>query len=84
MATRNSDGPKIVIIGAGAVGSTFAYSLLIHGLASQIVIIDFNRDRAEGEVMDLAHGIPFAFPARIWVGGYSDCEDADIVVIAVD
>lgn len=84
MATRNSDGPKIVIIGAGAVGSTFAYSLLIHGLASQIVIIDVNRDRAEGEVMDLAHGIPFAFPTRIWVGEYSDCEDADIVVIAVD
>ncbi len=84
MAIRNSDGPKIVIIGAGAVGSTFAYSLLIHGLASQIVIIDVNRDRAEGEVMDLAHGMPFAFPTRIWVGGYSDCEDADIVVIAVD
>lgn len=84
MAMRNSDGPKIVIIGAGAVGSTFAYSLLIHGLASQIVIIDVNRDRAEGEVMDLAQGMPFAFPTRIRVGGYSDCEDADIVVIAVD
>jgi L-lactate dehydrogenase len=84
VAIRNSGGPKIVIIGAGAVGSTFAYSLLIHGLASQIVIIDVNRDRAEGEVMDLAQGMPFAFPTRIWVGGYSDCEDADIVVIAVD
>ena len=84
MAIRNSDGPKIVIVGAGAVGSTFAYSLLIHGLASQIVIIDVNRDRAEGEVMDLAQGMPFAFPTRIWVGGYSDCEDADIAVIAVD
>ncbi len=84
MPTKNPDGPKIVIVGAGAVGSTFAYSLLIHGLASQIVIIDINRDRAEGEVMDLTHGMPFAFPTRIWAGEYSDCEDADIVVIAAD
>jgi L-lactate dehydrogenase len=84
MAMRNSDGPKIVIVGAGAVGSTFAYSLLIHGLASQIIIIDVNRDRAEGEVMDLTHGMPFAFPTKISTGEYSDCKYADIVVIAAD
>jgi L-lactate dehydrogenase len=77
-------GPKIVIVGAGFVGTTFAYSLLIHGLASQIVIIDVDKERAEGEVMDLNHGMPFAYPARIQTGKYSDCKDADIIVIAVD
>ena len=66
------------------MGTTFAYSLLIHGLASQIVIIDIDQQRAEGEVMDLNHGMPFAFPAKIWAGDYADCRDADIVVIAVD
>jgi len=83
--TENTVGkPKVAIIGAGAVGSTFAYSLLIHGTVSQIAVIDVNRDRAEGEVMDLNHGLPFAHPVEIWVGDYSDCADADIVAIAVD
>jgi L-lactate dehydrogenase len=77
-------GPKVAIVGAGFVGSTFAYSLLIHGIVSQIVIIDVNKERAEGEAMDLNHGLPFAHPVRIWAGDYSDCKDADIVVIAVD
>lgn len=77
-------GPKIVIVGAGSVGTAFAYSLLIQGLVSQIVVIDVNKERAEGEVMDLDHGIPFAYPVEIWSGDYYDCKDADIVVIAVD
>lgn len=81
---KDRNRPKIVIIGAGFVGSTFAYSLLIHGIVSQIVIIDVNKDRAEGEVMDLDHSIPFAYPAKISAGDYPDCEDADIVAIAVD
>jgi L-lactate dehydrogenase len=73
-----------VVVGAGFVGTAFAYSLLIRGLASQIAIIDVNRERAEGEVMDLNHGMPFAQPVRIWAGDYPDCQDADIVVISVD
>ncbi len=77
-------GSKVAILGAGSVGTTFAYSLLIHGLVSQITIIDVDRERAEGEVMDLNHGIPFANPVEIWSGDYYDCKDADIVVIAVD
>ena len=76
--------PKVAIVGAGFVGSTFAYSLLIHGLVSQMVVIDVNKERAEGEVMDLNHGLPFANPVKIGAGDYSDCQDADIVVIAVD
>ncbi|MGD0978685.1 MAG: L-lactate dehydrogenase [Candidatus Bathyarchaeia archaeon] len=84
MSGQNADGPKIVVVGAGFVGTAFAYSLLIRGLASQIAIIDVNRERAEGEVMDLNHGMPFAQPVRIWAGDYPDCQDADIVVISVD
>jgi L-lactate dehydrogenase len=77
-------GPKVVIIGAGAVGTTFAYSLMIHGLVSQMTIIDVDKERAEGEVMDLNHGMPFAYPVTIWSGDYYDCKDADIIVVAVD
>jgi len=77
-------GSKVVIIGAGFVGTTFAYSLIIRGLVSQIAIIDVNKERAEGEVMDLNHGLPFTFPVKIWSGDYNDCKDADIVVVAVD
>jgi L-lactate dehydrogenase len=77
-------GPKVVIVGAGFVGTTFAYSLIIRGLVSQIAVIDVNKERAEGEVMDLNHGLPFAYPVKIWSGDYSDCKGADIVVIAVD
>jgi len=84
LASEKLTGRKVGIIGSGAVGTTFAYSLLISGLTSQIVLIDVNRQRAEGEAMDLSHGVPFASPTKIWAGEYSDCEDADIVVIAVD
>lgn len=84
MLERDFSGPKVAIVGAGFVGSTLAYSLVIHGLVSQIVIIDINRERAEGEVMDLNHGLPFAYPVKMWSGDYPDCKDADIVVIAVD
>ena len=84
MPSEKPSGRKIAIIGSGAVGTTFAYSLIISGLSSQIVLVDINKQRAEGEAMDLNHGVPFASPTRIWAGEYSDCEDADIVVIAVD
>jgi L-lactate dehydrogenase len=75
---------KIVIIGAGFVGTTFAYSLILHGLVSDIVLIDADKDRAEGEAMDLSHGIPYAYPTRISIGDFDECRDADIVTIAVD
>lgn len=84
MVSQSAGSPKIVIVGAGFVGTSFAYSLLIRGLATEIVIIDINRYRAQGEAMDLNHGLPFAYPTKIWAGDYADCKDADIVVIAVD
>jgi L-lactate dehydrogenase len=76
-----SHPPKVAIIGAGFVGSTFAYSLMIQGLASEIVLIDADRKRAEGEAMDLSHGLSFVEPAKIWAGDYSDCKNANIITL---
>lgn len=79
---KSCHAPKIAVIGAGFVGSSFAYSLMIHGLVSEIVLIDADKKRAEGEAMDLNHGVSFVRPVRIWAGDYPDCQDADIIVIA--
>lgn len=72
---------KITVVGAGFVGSTTAYTLMISGLVSEIVLIDLNKDKAEGEVMDMNHGMPFVRPVKVYSGDYSDCKDSDIVVI---
>ncbi|MHC4479970.1 MAG: lactate/malate family dehydrogenase, partial [Planctomycetota bacterium] len=56
MESENEDRRKVVIVGAGAVGSTFAYTLMNSGLAQEIVLIDKDRDKAAGEAMDLNHG----------------------------
>ncbi len=72
---------RVVIIGAGLVGSTFAYSLMINGIVSEIILIDVNQERLEGEIMDLNHGISFVRPALVRAGTYADCADADIIVI---
>ena len=80
MIKKNS-GTKVAIVGAGFVGSTFAYSLLIRSLVSEIVLIDADRDRAEGEAMDLSQGLSFLEPVDVRAGDYPDCGDSDIVVI---
>jgi len=73
---------KVAIVGAGFVGSTFAYSLMIRGIVSEIVLIDIDKKRTEGEVMDLNHGLSFVRPVKIWAGDYPDCENSDIVVVS--
>jgi len=73
--------PKIAIIGAGHVGSTFAFSLMLSGLAREIVLIDQNESLAVGECMDLNQGVSFAHPTKIYPAGFEGCENADIVVI---
>jgi len=73
---------RIAIVGTGNVGATYAYALLLNRLSSEIVLIDTNRARAEGEAMDLNHAIPFAHPTRIWAGDYSDCAGAAVTVVA--
>ncbi len=72
---------KVAVIGAGNVGATFAYALLLDGLVAEIVLIDVDRERAEGEAMDLNHAVPLANPTRIWAGDYADCAGADVVVV---
>lgn len=72
---------KVVIVGAGAVGSTFAYALAQNGVADEIALIDANRELTEGQVLDLAHGLPFFPPIRIYEGEISDYSDAHVIVI---
>ncbi len=72
---------RIVVVGAGFVGSTYAYALLGARLADDIVLIAANPQKAEGEAMDLNHAMAFSPPMRIWAGGYEDCRDADVVVV---
>ena len=73
---------RVAIVGTGNVGSTFAYALLLSGLAAEIVLIDVSRTKAEGEAMDLNHTVPFAYPTRVWAGDYSDCAGAAVTVLA--
>lgn len=73
---------KIVIIGAGRVGSTIAYTLLNHGVSTEMVLLDRDKDLAKGEVLDLLHGSSFTPPVTIKRGGYQDCQGASIIIIA--
>ncbi|MGF6990219.1 L-lactate dehydrogenase [Lachnospiraceae bacterium PM6-15] len=72
---------KITIIGAGSVGSTIAYTLSMESLASEIVLIDINKQKVAGEVLDIAQGTCFRDPISIVAGEYEDAKDSDIVVI---
>ena len=78
---HNFRSVRVAIIGAGNVGATFAYALLLSGLASEIVLIDANLEKAEGEAMDINHAVPLTHPARVWAGTYEDCAGAVITVI---
>jgi L-lactate dehydrogenase len=71
----------VVVVGTGNVGATFAYALLLSGLAAEIVLVDANKSKAEGEAMDLNHAVPLTHPTRIWAGDYSDCAGAPVIVI---
>jgi len=72
---------KVVIIGCGFVGSASAFSLMQSGLFSEMVMIDADKSRAEGEALDISHGIPFAKPMKIYAGDYDDIKDASLVII---
>ena len=73
--------PKVSIIGAGMVGSSLAYTLIAYRSAGDVVLVDVNRDRAEGEAMDLRHALPFSAPTDVIAGDYDDCRDSDVIVI---
>ncbi|MCX6786608.1 MAG: L-lactate dehydrogenase [Candidatus Kaiserbacteria bacterium] len=77
----NTHAEKIAVIGAGSVGSTVAYTLLLKNLASEIVLIDVNETREEGEVMDMHDALPFVETGEIKRGDFKDASDADIIII---
>ncbi len=73
---------RVVVVGTGFVGSSYAFALLNQGVTEELVLIDLNKEKSEGDAMDLNHGLPFApAPTKIWFGDYRDCKDADIVVL---
>ncbi len=73
---------KIVLVGTGMVGMSFAYAAMNQNLCDELVLCDINRERALGEAQDLNHGLAFSKTSMtIYAGGYDDCEDADVVVI---
>ena len=79
MAEMNSR--KAAIVGCGFVGSATAFALMESGLFSEVVLIDADRNRAEGEALDISHGLPFSKPMQIYAGGYEDISDAAVVIV---
>ena len=75
------DSRKVAVIGCGFVGSSIAFALMQSGLFSEMVLIDVDMKKAEGEALDIGHGISFARPMKIWAGVYEDIADAAIVII---
>ncbi|KPJ54854.1 MAG: L-lactate dehydrogenase [Planctomycetes bacterium DG_58] len=73
--------PKISIIGAGMVGSSLGYTLIVEQVASEVVLVDINNDRAEGEAKDIGHAVPFGAPTQVRAGDYEACRDSDVIVI---
>jgi L-lactate dehydrogenase len=72
---------KVGLVGTGMVGSSFAYALMQRGLANELVLVDKDQARAEGEAMDLNHGLPFVRPMRISAGSYAQLAGCEVVVI---
>lgn len=72
---------KAAIIGCGFVGASSAFSLVHKGLFSELVLIDANHAKAEGEAMDLSHGLPFTSPMKIYAGSYDDISDCSLIII---
>ncbi len=79
---RQHDLVRIGIVGAGHVGATTAYALLLTGLAAELVLVDADGQRATGEAMDLNHAVPFTHPTRVWAGDYDDLAGALLTIVA--
>ncbi|WP_294241458.1 L-lactate dehydrogenase [Pseudobutyrivibrio sp.] len=72
---------KVAVVGCGFVGSASAFALMESGLFSEMVLIDVNKEKAEGEALDISHGLPFAKPMQIYAGDYKDVADAAVIVV---
>ncbi|WP_019242563.1 MULTISPECIES: L-lactate dehydrogenase [Bacillus] len=81
MNTKNKVN-RVVLVGTGFVGSSYAFALLNQGITEELVLVDVNKEKAEGEAIDMNHGLPFApSKTKVWSGSYADCKTADIVVL---
>ena len=79
---KKAEKRKVVLIGTGMVGMSYAYAILNQNLCDELVLIDINKKKAEGEAMDLNHGVAFSGGnMEIYAGEYSDCRDADLIVL---
>ncbi|MCB0226175.1 MAG: L-lactate dehydrogenase, partial [Anaerolineae bacterium] len=74
--------PKVGVVGAGMVGSTGAYAIVMRGLCSELVLVDKFEARAKAEAADISHAVPFAHPVRVMAGDYPALEGCRIVIIA--
>ncbi|MGX6970396.1 L-lactate dehydrogenase [Vagococcus bubulae] len=81
MEHANIDHQKIIVVGNGAVGSSYIFALVTQNIAQEIGIIDIDVNKAEGDALDLSHALAFTSPKKIYAATYADCKDADIVVI---
>jgi L-lactate dehydrogenase len=72
---------KVAIVGSGYVGASIAYALAIRDIAREIVLIDINKEKAEGEAWDIRHGLPIMGTTDLYAGDYSDCVDCDMIVV---
>jgi L-lactate dehydrogenase len=85
MKTEAREHPRpvrVAVVSVGNGGATFAYAWLLSGLVAEIVLIDANLAKAEGEAMDLNHTVPFTHPTRMGSGDYSDCAGASVTILA--
>lgn len=73
---------RVVLVGTGFVGSSYAFAMVNQGVTEELVLVDLNKEKSEGDAMDLNHGMAFApSQTKIWFGSYADCKDADLVVL---
>lgn len=79
--TNQVDNRKVAVVGCGFVGSSSAFALMQSGLFSEIALVDVNREKAEGEVLDISHGVPFVGQVKVYAADYDDIMDAAIVVV---
>ncbi|MCI1987392.1 MAG: L-lactate dehydrogenase [Lactobacillus sp.] len=81
VANAQTDHQKVILVGDGAVGSSYAYAMVLQGIAQEIGIVDIFKDKTKGDAIDLSNALPFTSPKTIYSAEYSDAKDADLVVI---
>ena len=79
--SKTQNHQKVILVGDGAVGSSYAYAMALQGTAEEFGIVDVVKERTEGDALDLSDATGFTFPKKIYAAEYSDCKDADLVVI---